>query len=221
MKIGVDLDNTLQIFQPFWAEVYNEYFGRNLKPENLTGWGDIAEMTHFESSELFLEWWDRARGIEKMPYTPGGPGAIDAFLEAGHTVHFITARRTEYARKATQRWHAESPWAKTSMLTVGRHDKWSIPCSVYIDDSPAVINGIIDAGKPVIIFDQPWNEIIPKPAACDLCDGAGHLDHVQVDGSTTTRDACRLCKGTGNSSPVLRAKTWRDVVNQVEAMSRA
>lgn len=158
MKIGVDLDNTTVTFN--WRRLYNDYFDADVPLES-TGWDDLVTQTHFENGEAFFDWFARAGGWDDMPWELGARGGIDELLDAGHIVEFITARGQE-AREATLRWHASSPWAKSTRVTL-RADKWSIPCSVYIDDSPHTITGLFVHGKNVIIYDQPWNQELNLP----------------------------------------------------------
>lgn len=223
MKLGVDLDNTVLVFQPFWAELYNEWFDKNLNLEKLTEWDDLKEKTHFESHAEFFEWFARADGWRKMPFERGAPGGLDALVAAGHQLTFITARNGE-AVVPTQEWFAMSPWySKKHHLVTARDDKWSIPCSIYIDDSPRVINGLIDAGKPVIIMDKPWNKTIPKPPPCGECNGSGTLEYPSGEVNPldmVTTKPCPFCEGTGGATKVYRATSWRQVVEIVERFER-
>jgi hypothetical protein len=160
MKIGVDIDNVTLEFQPFWAEVYEEWFGVAVDPEVLKDWDALIAGTHFKSGTAFFDWFARAGGWERMPWEKGAPGGIDALLERGHSVTFVTARSNPQSVEATKRWFANSPWGKQLGVQLVTHAerKSTVPCSIYVDDAPHNVEEIVNAGKPAIVFDKPWNQ---------------------------------------------------------------
>jgi hypothetical protein len=92
-----------------------------------------------------------------LPYVPGAPGAIDALLDRGHSVVFATSR-TDVAAAAAEYWHVGSPWRRQTQLVTGLgNSKQSVPCSVYVDDSPDVIENLVSVGRNAVVFDRAWN----------------------------------------------------------------
>lgn len=221
MKIGVDLDNVVFTFQPFWGELYNHWYDKHVNVDLLVDWDDLITQTHFEKYSEFFAWFDRAEGWAKMPMERGAAGGLDELVAKGHSLTFITARSAG-AFDETARWVQTCPWgtAVRSKMVFDKADKWNVPCGVYIDDSPSVINGLIDAGKPVVIFDKPWNKTIPKPAPCPECNGAATLEYPtgEIPFDTVTKP-CPFCKGSGHGSRVWRATSWAKVVEIIEAFS--
>jgi hypothetical protein len=160
MRIAVDLDNTLLEFQPFWADLYEPWFGLPVDREKLDAWTAGTDATHFENMSEMLEWFQRIGGYLKMPYEPGGPAGIDRLKDSGHLLSFVTAR-TGPAEYDTLTWHRNSPWPQIQLVT-GRGDKWSLPYGLYIDDSPSVIKGCAAHGKFVVVVDKPWNRGVER-----------------------------------------------------------
>jgi hypothetical protein len=194
MKVGVDIDNTTLVFQPYWAELYEEWFGVSVDSEILDTWSALVTGTHFESSYEFFEWFARAGGWDTMPWEKGAPGGIDALLDGGHSVTFVTARSNPHSVEAAKRWFAASPWGKQLGVQLVTHAerKSTVPCSIYVDDAAHNAEEIIDAGKPVIVFDKPWNQELDESYLSD--------DHREL---------------------LFRAHTWEEVVFYVNEFGRA
>ena len=156
MKIGVDLDGVVLEFQRTWARLYEEWFDILVPTAGLNEYDALQDLTHFENTKEFFEWFTRAGGWQNMPWIPGAPGGIDGLLfDRGHDVVFVTARRSE-ARDDTKAWHFYSPWRHNTTL-VFKSEKSRADCDLYIDDSPHIVKELVAQGKPVILLDQPWN----------------------------------------------------------------
>ncbi len=219
MKIGCDLDNVTFEFQPFWGSLYNHDFDKSLDLESLTEWDDLKTRTHFEKYSDFFEWFDATNGWAKMPTERGAFGGLSTLARAGHTIDFITSRDSPGAIKATEEWYRTCPWYRRNGLVTAMEDKGTVPCSVYIDDSPSVINKLVDRGKTVIVFDKPWNKTIPKPAPCEDCDGKGKRPIFTTLNDGEKDVPCVFCDGTGDSTPLYRAHGWWEVVRLIERLS--
>jgi hypothetical protein len=136
---------------------YYEWFGESLGP--FLEWDDILRLTHFESWHKLWEWCDRANVWHNLPWIPGAPGAIDKLLWDGHQIAFVTARDGGGAA-AAQTWWASGPWAlnpNTSIHTNLGNRKHAVKCSVYVDDSPGVLQALADEALTAIRFEKPWN----------------------------------------------------------------
>ncbi len=161
MKIGCDLDNVVFEWQPFWGTLYNHDFDANLDLDELVEW-ESYKLTHFANYSDFIEWFGRTNGWRQMPYERGAFGALDTLIADGHRIDFITARNGS-AIGPTNEWYKANPWPETrTSLVCGMDEKAAVPCQVYIDDSPRVIRGLVDAGKRVIVYDKPWNQEIDE-----------------------------------------------------------
>jgi len=152
----LDIDGVTLDFHRALRERYEVWFGVAV-PE-FQKWDDPLELMHFETYGELWAWCDHAQVWHDLPYVPGAPGAIDFLLKAGHSVAFVTSRGGG-AAAAAEYWHVESPWRRQTQLVTDLGDsKYTVPCSVYVDDSPDVIEALEEAGKKVIVFDRPWNE---------------------------------------------------------------
>lgn len=155
MRVGIDIDGVTLDFHGALRDAYHTWFG--VKVPEFKKWSDPLELMHFETYKELWDWCDHAQVWHNLPYVPGAPGAIDSLLKAGHSVVFVTSR-SGAAAAAAEFWHVESPWRRQTQLVTGLGDtKHSVPCTVYVDDSPAVIKALIGAGRPVVVFDRPWN----------------------------------------------------------------
>lgn len=185
-RIAVDIDNVTLEFQPYWQQVYEEWFGQPVDEEYMGSWDAVVDATHFDTSLEFFEWFDRAGGWDDMPWIPGAPGALER-LARSNAIVFVTARGGDAARAATNRWF--NRWQKElwphAELRVSVPNKTVVPASIYIDDAVHNLHDIIVAGRPAIVFDQPWNEGIE-------------------DG------------GAAFTSPFWRARNWHEVVQIIE-----
>lgn len=169
MRIAVDLDNVTSNFQPAWADLYEEWFDLEVDRSKLTTWTSCVDETHFETEREFFAWYvERANGFFRQPLIPGALGAIDQLLADGHHIDFVTSRNGSSAEAQTRGWIVQNtPFVIGQQrgqvgLRMAAGTKAGYPYSLFIDDSPHVIEACIEASKPVIIFDQPWNsELVP------------------------------------------------------------
>ena len=156
MRIGVDLDEVMVDFTGRFVSLYESWFGFPLAGE-IVEWDDVLTLSHFKNHSELFDWFDRAGGWDDMTPVPGAGGGIDSLIADGHSVVFITARQLAGAQEAMD-WFEESPWGWPTQMVTNTHNKASVPCSVYIDDSPHVLKDLKAAGKQTIIFDRPWNK---------------------------------------------------------------
>jgi hypothetical protein len=155
--VSFDLDGTLLDFEQAFTYKYTTWYNR---PQyRWTEWDDVLTYTHFGTYRELFSWCDYAGVWNNMPYLPGAPGAVDALIRAGLNVKFVTARSTGAAKLATQAWFERSPWFDVADLAFSS-TKLDVECDIWIDDSPKVIAGLIEAGHGprVIVRRQLWNE---------------------------------------------------------------
>lgn len=155
MRIGIDLDGVVHDFHARYVELYQNWFGRTLTGKR-DDWDWIKDQSHFTTYRELFDWFARAGGWETLPYVPGAPGAIDDLLTAGHSIVFITARQ-EQGAAASVKWFETSPWRRHTTLVTNTASKHTVPCSVYVDDGPHILEELVANDKNVVVFDQPWN----------------------------------------------------------------
>lgn len=97
---------------------------------------------------------------EAAPY-PGVREALQRLLDAGHTVHLVTARshegtqHSQEIRDLTRRWLARHKIPHDSLHFAP--DKTSIRTDVFIDDDPGNCRQLEAAGIQAFLREQPWN----------------------------------------------------------------
>jgi glutaredoxin len=159
MRVAVDWDNVMQEFQPYWAELYKNWFGREVPAEDLNRWTGLVDGTHFAHGDEFFVWAERSGLWETMPWIHGSRGAIDTLLGHGHSVVFVTARHTYEAQQAVKKL-VERTWPRRMVPVVFTEDKWQVPAGLYVDDGPAVLRTLLERGKRTCKFSHPWNKPI-------------------------------------------------------------
>ena len=167
MRIGIDLDGVVFDFVGTLERLYLKWFGFPLAGK-VAHWDDPLKLSHFATNRELFDWFERAGGWTDMEMYPGAAGSIDKLLEDGHSIVFITARHGAGADASTD-WHEASPWFTSSML-VCTPSKQTVPCTVYIDDGPHIIEQLRDAGKDAIVFNRPWNRKAEGTRAADWPD---------------------------------------------------
>jgi hypothetical protein len=168
MRVGIDIDGvTLDLHSQF-RDVYQLWFDAEIG--EFQQWDDMIDLTHFNDHGELWDWCDRAGVFHDLPWVPGAPGAIDHLFTQRHSIAFVTSR-TGAAADAARYWHLGTPWYwGTQLVTDLGNSKHTVPCSVYIDDSPHVIEGLLNVGRKVIKFNRPWNRDVECDMAADTWD---------------------------------------------------
>ncbi len=160
MRIAVDIDDVLY---PWYDRAHEACLAAGLIPPGTpppTSW-----QVH-EDYQVSLEAWVNA--LEKptldgslydgAPY-PGVLRSLERLVEAGHSIHLITARgwlaHGKVIKGHTIRW-LEAWEVPYSSLTFAQ-DKTILMADVFIDDSPRNIDALIAAKRAVRIVSRPWN----------------------------------------------------------------
>lgn len=176
MRVGIDIDGVTLDLHSAYAEKYGAWFGRELG--EFEHWDDMLELSHFVTYDELWDWCHRASVFQDLPWIPGAPGAIEYLLGQGHSIAFLTSRAGAAAAHA-RIWHDCSPWRlMTQLVTELGNSKHTIPCSAYVDDSPQVIERLLEEGKKVIKFNRPWNREVDCEMAADTWDEV--LDWLEV-----------------------------------------
>jgi len=156
MRIGCDIDGVAGDFTLTWTRAYKTWFGKNPAPSAYTSWDGIVTGTCFSEEKHFFEWTDRANVWRDMIVVPGAQGALDRLSSLGHQITFITSRH-ESIQKVTEEWVKHHfGHLKADVKFAGIH-KALVPCSVYIEDSPIVLEGLRRTGKTIVVFERHWN----------------------------------------------------------------
>lgn len=170
LNIGLDIDGVLYPF----AEVFTAWAEYRLKLP--TGSLPLPRSWHFYADQWGLRTEDfldlYRQGVEAGVVfsigrpLPGALAAVRALADAGHRIHYVSARAIPgvghgLARERTEQWLTTWGFPMTGSLTIA-DDKSSVPTDVFLDDAPHNHDELLSAGHPCpVIWAQPWNEEHP------------------------------------------------------------
>lgn len=164
LRLGIDLDGVVADFNAGWMRLYNEEHAADLTSDMVTGWDGLHELTHFEDMREFWRWARTSEERQSIfrhldPY-PGAVETIRRLNKAGNDIVIITAK-PEWAIHDTFEWLADHRIPTREVHVT--HDKWTVACDVYLDDSPHVVPELVEhrGGEATICrFVRPWNTAV-------------------------------------------------------------
>lgn len=183
MKLGIDLDDVVAVACVAYLKRFAAEYSVELPDEESLGWHLLDTFEHLvpraERDRFRTRTYDGTFFAELETYD-GVSGALDSIVNAGHEIHFITAR-SERRRVVTETWLREKDllrYAQTVRLKPrgdfiptarpGAYDPDSsgrykarvareLGLDAFCEDDPVVAEAIADAGVRVWLFDRPWN----------------------------------------------------------------
>jgi 5'-nucleotidase len=179
LVLGVDLDG-----------VCGDYSGALRRSVAARRGVDPASLPEQRSFGVFEEWGldaatyreaHRAAVVEDrifrtMPALPGVADALWRLSDAGIWIRIITHRLLfnwahEITAADTAAWLDLQRIPYRDLCFVG--DKPTVGADLYVDDSPRNVLALREAGRRVIVFDQPYNRDLGGPRATDWDQLAG------------------------------------------------
>jgi 5'(3')-deoxyribonucleotidase len=173
MRLGIDLDGVVADFNAGWINRYNAEFQSDVSHDAVRHWNAIPSLTHFEDMEAFWTWAQGEPGagslFRHLETYPDSVETLERLDRAGHEIVIITTK---------PRWaiHDTYAWLSQHRLpTEEVHITWNkqrVPCDVYLDDAPHVIERIHRARPEALMcrFVRPWNR--PVAGVRDVHDWA-------------------------------------------------
>lgn len=165
MRIAIDIDD---VVMDFWrsleSSVATEY-GIELDYEANKQW-DEAPLKHLDIFGVDRGWWDWLRDRDWVWATfrpvPGAIGAIDSLRRNGYYVELIT-KKPDWAEWTVWKWLGRWRPAANRVTIIGSDQNKAeySDADLLIDDN---IDNCIDwlrTGRPIILFDRPWNREVP------------------------------------------------------------
>lgn len=170
LRLGIDLDGVVADFNAGWIRRYNDEHQAELTADMVTGWDGLHRLTHFEDMAAFWRWAANEEHLASIfrhldPY-PGAVETIRRLNRAGHDIVIITAK-PEWAIHDTFEWLADHRIPTREVHVT--HDKWTVACDVYLDDSPHVVPALVEhrgAEATICRFVRAWNA--PVEGATDV-----------------------------------------------------
>jgi hypothetical protein len=153
LDIGLDIDGVLYPFVKVVAGYATKVLGRECS-DQAGSWDWYNRQWGLTSEEFFALC---GRGVHgDVLYTEGAPlpgalPAVQALAEAGHRIHYISARAISGV-PVSLAWHRTAEWLRRwdfpiDSLTISE-DKACRPTDVFLDDSPHMCDMLLAAGHP-------------------------------------------------------------------------
>jgi len=169
LRLGIDLDGVVADFTGGWVRAYNDSFGTELVPEDVTSWGAAPQLTHFRHMGEFWRWAMDIDGSSLFRTLDVYPEAIDVLRSLsvwGHEIVILTSK-PDWAVHDTFAWIAEAavPTREVHVL----EDKWRVACDVYLDDAPHHLRAIVRHRPKAITcrMIRPWNHAVDEVTDVD------------------------------------------------------
>lgn len=167
MKIALDFDGVLSHTMKRWVAVFNSQKsqkytnGKDISLRDIDKWAFFEKwgMPVDEAFEVFGKAWSNYRMLEPMEQDLYQKTKMLNNLAHGE-LDIVTTVLEEYIPNIEQ-WLSMQ---RVQYRNVVRSDKkYELDYDVFIDDSPKNVNEIFEAGKIVLMYNQPWNRHI-KPS---------------------------------------------------------
>jgi uncharacterized HAD superfamily protein len=159
LKIGLDIDGVVADSFPVFITELNKHYGKN-----------ITELYDYNMAEVYDVAWDDMDNFfnENMEYLFSVPqpmaGALEtirSFLNDGHEVFFITARRRGAEERVTMEWLKQHSFPLDKTIFVGAASKTfavrEFGIDVFVEDFMGNALEIAATGIPVLLLDASYN----------------------------------------------------------------
>lgn len=160
MKLNVCIDIDGTITEPYyWLESANEYFGKNIKPSEVTKY-DIHEVLNVPREDYlkFYELHGKQMHIESEPRQDAK--RILSKLNQLHNISYVTARDTKL-KEITTEWFDIHGLPQAQLYLLGTHYKVDkakeLNCDIFIEDRYENAIQLAIAGFKVLLIDCYYN----------------------------------------------------------------
>ena len=154
-KIGLDVDGVLADVIHTWLD-YNNKIRKSISKEEISEWDfwqkyQINKYDFYKELSLCWQMW------HKIPSTEANLSTTISALSNIGEVDIVTARE-ESTHTYVKSWLSYQKIAYKNYVGVLEGlEKTKLDYDIFIDDSPINAKSMLDAGKPVILYTQPWN----------------------------------------------------------------
>lgn len=171
LVLGVDLDGVCADYEGAFREAVVRQHGRD--PADLPPQTVLDQFGEWGlDEESFAEVHRRAvveEGLfRRMRAVPGASSALWELSDAGVWIRIITHRLCvnwahETTAADTAAWLDDQRIPYRDLCFIGA--KPDVGADIYVEDSPANVLALREAGRHTIVFDQPYNRGLPGPRA--------------------------------------------------------
>jgi 5'(3')-deoxyribonucleotidase len=163
LRIGLDVDGVLADVIQSWLSYNNNIRSTILKSE-ISEW-DFWKKFHINKFDFYKELSVCWSSWEKIPATENDISSATADLSKLGTVDIVTAR------EESTHVHVKN-WLRSKNITYNNYvgvlegiEKTKLDYDIFIDDSPINAKSMLDGGKSVLLYTQPWNLDFDDPRA--------------------------------------------------------
>ena len=162
LTIGIDIDATVTEAY-YWIPWANAYFGRQLKPEDVTVY-DIHQVLGIPEEE-YLDFYERyGETLHRECLIRPGAGEVLNRLFQHHQLHYITARHPQM-KDVTEEWFRLHNVPGHGLHLLGSHHKvekaHELGCRLFIEDRYENAQDIAKSGIDVLLMDCYYNRYLP------------------------------------------------------------
>jgi 5'(3')-deoxyribonucleotidase len=150
ITIAIDQDTVLADLTSKWLRVYNEEYGDNLTPDQITKW-DISGFCMCGTDIYKIV--ERPHFYADLPVVPGSQRGVSTLIELGYNVCIASASPYSAYQDKEDWLKANFPQLNTDNILFVRN-KSLVAADFLIDDG--IHNLEVFKGVP-ILFDAPWN----------------------------------------------------------------
>jgi hypothetical protein len=155
LKIGLDVDGVLADVIHTWLD-YNNKIRRAISKEEISEWDfwgryQIDKYDFYKELSLCWQTW------HKIPSTEENLSTTTSALSHVGEVDIVTARE-ESTHTYVKSWlSSQKITYKNYVGVLEGLEKTKLDYDIFIDDSPINAKSMLNAGKTVILYTQPWN----------------------------------------------------------------
>jgi uncharacterized HAD superfamily protein len=163
LKIGLDVDGVLADVIHTWLD-YNNKIRRTISKEEISEW-DFWERYQIDKYDFYKELSLCWQTWYKIPSTEVNLSTTISALSNIGEVDIVTARE-ESTHTYVKSWLSyQKITYKNYVGVLEGLEKTKLDYDIFIDDSPINAKSMLDAGKSVILYTQPWNLSFNDPRA--------------------------------------------------------
>lgn len=163
LRIGLDVDGVLADVIHTWLDLNNKIRSA-ISKEEISEWNfweryGIDKYDFYKELSLCWQTW------HKIPSTEENLSATASNLSHLGEVDIVTAREKS-THTYVKSWLSSQKIIYKNYVGVPEGiEKTKLDYDIFIDDSPINAKSMLDAGKSVILYNQPWNRSFNDPRA--------------------------------------------------------
>jgi len=155
LKIALDVDGVLADVIHTWLS-YNNKIRTTISKSDISEW-DFWKRYNINKFDFYAELSMCWKSWKTIPPTESDISYASKELSRVGTVDIVTAREDSTHEDVRNWLKMHNVTYKTYVGVKEGTEKTKLDYDVFIDDSPINAQHLLAIGKPVIIYDQPWN----------------------------------------------------------------